>query len=68
VYLYCHRAWWYQSQGIESGNQAEMAEGSELHRRHSLQVARAGLLRAGAMLLLLVALALLAVYLTGQFL
>jgi hypothetical protein len=68
VYLYCHRAWWYQSQGVESGNQAEMAGGSVLHRQHSLKVARSGLLRAGAMALLLLALALFAVYLSGRFL
>lgn len=60
-YLYCRRAWWYRRQGMESENQAEMAAGSELHRRHGRQVLRAALLRTvglflffGAFLLLLV--------------
>jgi hypothetical protein len=68
VYLYCRRAWWYQVQGVESANQAELAGGTELHRQHSRQVFRAGLLRVAAMALLLAALVLLAVYLTGRFL
>jgi hypothetical protein len=68
LYLFCRRAWWYQNQGIESGNQAELSAGSEMHRKHSRMVFESGLLRALAMLLLLAALVLLAVYLTGQFL
>ncbi len=47
-YLYCRRAWWYQRQGQASLNQAELAAGTELHRRHGRQVLRAGLpARAG---------------------
>jgi CRISPR/Cas system-associated exonuclease Cas4 (RecB family) len=68
AYLYCHRAWWYQRQGLPSENQAELTSGSELHREHGRKVLVAGLLRALAMLLLLTALVLLTVYLAGKFL
>jgi CRISPR/Cas system-associated exonuclease Cas4 (RecB family) len=68
AYLYCHRAWWYQRQGLPSENQAELTSGSELHREHGRKVLVAGLLRALAMLLLLTALVLLTIYLAGKFL
>ncbi|MDD5369373.1 MAG: hypothetical protein PHQ40_09820 [Anaerolineaceae bacterium] len=68
AYLYCHRAWWYQRQGLPSENQAELTSGSDLHREHGRKVLVAGLLRALAMLLLLAALVLLTVYLAGKFL
>ena len=68
TYLYCHRAWWYQRQGLPSENQAELASGSELHREHGRKVLVAGLLRALAMILLLAALVLLTVYLAGKIL
>ncbi|MGC8855242.1 MAG: hypothetical protein ACP5QU_00410 [Anaerolineae bacterium] len=58
-YLYCRRAWWYRRQGIESENQAEMAAGSELHRRHGRQILRAGLLRTVGLILFLLAFVLL---------
>lgn len=53
AYLYCQRAWWYQSSGLESSNQAEMNAGTELHHRHGQAVVRAGCLRALALALLL---------------
>ena len=59
-YLYCRRAWWYQKQGIESDNQAELAIGTELHLRHGRKVLAAGILRIAAFALLLVAAALIA--------
>ncbi|HEX9013431.1 MAG TPA: hypothetical protein VF813_07940 [Anaerolineaceae bacterium] len=68
VYLFCRRAWWFQGQGIQSGNQAEMAGGSDLHRQHSQKVLLSSLLRGLALALLLAALVLLAVYLTGRLL
>jgi CRISPR/Cas system-associated exonuclease Cas4 (RecB family) len=68
TYLYCRRAWWYRKQGVESENRAEMATGTELHRRHGRQVLAAGLLRTLGMVLLLAALILLVVYLTNSFL
>ncbi len=66
AYLYCRRAWWYALTGHRSENQAEMAAGSELHVRHGRTVLAAGCLKTLAYILLLAALALLAVYLTGN--
>ncbi|MFZ5880528.1 MAG: hypothetical protein ACOY0R_14260 [Chloroflexota bacterium] len=65
-YLYCRRAWWYRKQGVESENRAELAAGTDLHRRHGRKVLAASLLRGLAMFLLLVALVLLTAYLTMQ--
>lgn len=63
AYLYCRRAWWYQQNGEESGNQAEMHTGTRIHEQHGRAVFGAGLLRAAGYGLLLLALALLAAYL-----
>ncbi|MBU0512181.1 MAG: hypothetical protein KKD28_00030 [Chloroflexi bacterium] len=68
TYLFCERAWWYQRQGIQSDNIAELASGSELHQRHGRAVLVSGLLRALAYALLLIAIILLAVYFTNQIL
>lgn len=65
-YLYCHRAWWYRKQGFESENQAELASGTELHRKHGRKVMLASLLRTFGLLLLLLALILLVAYCTAQ--
>ena len=67
-YLYCRRAWWYRRQGFESENQAELASGTELHRRHGRKVLAAGLMRTLGFLLLLLALVLLVAYCTTQLL
>lgn len=67
-YLYCRRAWWYRKQGVESENQAELASGTELHRRHGRKVVAAGLFQTFGLLLLLGALTLLVAYLTTVFL
>ena len=64
-YLYCRRSWWYRRNGFESINQAELAAGTELHRAHGRSVIAAGLYRALAMLILLVALVLLVIYGVG---
>jgi len=61
-YLYCRRAWWYRKQGFKSENQAELASGTELHRRHGRQVIASGLTRTVAIVLLLAALILLVAY------
>lgn len=60
-YLYCHRAWWYRKQGIESENQTEMAQGTELHRQHGRKVIAAGFLQVAGYALLLVAVLLIVV-------
>ncbi len=65
-YLYCARAWWYQRQGMQSANQAEMATGTELHRAHGRTVIASGLTRTLGLLALLVALALLAAFCTAR--
>ena len=64
AFLFCRRAWWFQSQGQPSQNQAELAGGSAFHHRHGQQVVRAGLLRLGGWLLLVLALILLVTALT----
>ncbi len=35
TYQFCHRAWWYQLQGYEPENKAELIGGSELHEKHA---------------------------------
>ena len=67
TYLFCKRAWWYQGQGIESSNQAEMTAGTELHRQHGRTVIASGLTRILAIILLLAALALLVAFCTARF-
>jgi CRISPR/Cas system-associated exonuclease Cas4 (RecB family) len=67
-YLYCRRAWWYRKQGVESENQAELATGTEIHRKHGRQVLASSLNRTLGFILLLVALVLLAAYCTAQLL
>jgi hypothetical protein len=68
AYLYCQRAWWYQKQGKPSENQAELTSGTELHYRHGRTVLATGCLRTLAYGLLLLALALLVIYITQRFL
>lgn len=64
-FIYCQRAWWYQRQGIESSNQAELSQGSELHQQHGRRVFVAGLLRVAGVALLLITLALAAAGITS---
>ena len=65
-YLYCRRAWRYRKDGVESENQAELAAGMELHKRHGLKTLSAGLLRILGMILLLAAILTLTAYCTAQ--
>ena len=64
TYLFCKRAFWYRRQGIEPENRAELAGGSDFHRRHGRQAMLAVLLRAAAWMLLGAAVIVLAVTLT----
>lgn len=66
AFLYCQRAWWYQRRGEVPANQAELAAGRQLHERHGRATLGVGCLRAAALALLLAALAVVAVYFTGQ--
>ena len=61
-YLYCRRAWWYRLNGAESINQAEMAAGTELHRKHGRRVLTAGIIRVLGFIILLAACILLTAY------
>jgi hypothetical protein len=65
-YLYCARAWWYQHQGVQSSNQAELNSGTKIHHQHGRQVLAAGLMRGAAYLLLLVSLLMLVSYCTAR--
>ena len=66
-FLYCQRAWWYQKHGQPSANQAEMVAGVELHYRHGRSALATGCLRWVAYALILAALVLATIYVTGQF-
>jgi CRISPR/Cas system-associated exonuclease Cas4 (RecB family) len=67
-YLYCRRAWWYRKTGIPSENQAELAAGTNLHRRHGRQVLAALLTRTVGWVLFLAAVVALVAYLFYQLL
>jgi hypothetical protein len=67
AYLYCHRAWWYQSKGVPSQNQAELATGTRYHTRNSRRVLGVLVIRIAAWVLLLAALGLLAAWAVGEF-
>jgi len=62
TYLFCRRAWWYQKNGIESENQAEMTAGNEIHHRHGQAEFESGCLQTAAIVLLLLAVGLLSAY------
>jgi hypothetical protein len=66
AFLYCKRAWGYQRQGIEIENQADLANGVELHQRHERVVITSGCIRGLAYLLLLASFALLTIYALGR--
>jgi hypothetical protein len=63
TYVFCQRAWWYQKQGVESLNQAEMSGGSAFHHAHGRQTMAASLLRLGGWILLGLSLVILVVML-----
>lgn len=64
AFVYCQRAWHYRRQGFAPDNPQEMAAGTRLHQQHGRSVLLSGCLRALAFALLLLALALVAAYLT----
>jgi len=55
TYQFCHRAWWYQLQGYDPENKAEMAGGNELHEKHGRVVMASSCLQLIAYGLLLLA-------------
>lgn len=66
TYLFCRRAWWYQRQGAESVNQAEMKAGTAIHEAHGRSVVAIGLTRSLAVIFLLAAIVMLVAYCTAQ--
>ncbi len=68
TYLYCHRAWWYKRQGVESANQAELATGTEIHVKHGRQVLASSITRTIGLILLMIALVILVAYCTARIL
>jgi len=65
-YLYCRRAWRYRKDGVESENKAELAAGTELHRKHGRKALSALLYRTIGLILLLAAILLLVAFCTAQ--
>lgn len=55
TYQFCHRAWWYQQQGYEPDNQADMAVGTEIHEKHGRVVLASNCIQIVAYGLLLLA-------------
>lgn len=35
TFIFCQRAWWYQREGVESGNSAELSAGSQFHEQQA---------------------------------
>lgn len=66
TYLYCKRAWWYQKQGCSPDNQNELAAGTKIHFQHTRLVMVSGCLRVLAYVTIIIAIVLLAIYLTGK--
>jgi CRISPR/Cas system-associated exonuclease Cas4 (RecB family) len=66
TYLYCKRAWYYQKKGYPQENQQELAAGTKIHLKNTRTVMMSGCLRIVAYCLLITAIVLLAIYLTGQ--
>ena len=67
TYLYCKRAWFYQKKGYTPGNQQELAAGIKIHQNNTRTVMMGGCLRVFAYTLLITAIVLLAIFLTGLF-
>lgn len=58
TYQFCQRAWWYQLQGYEPENKAELAGGSALHEKHGRVVMASSCLKTmayGSLLLAILA-------------
>jgi len=66
TYTYCKRAWWYQKQGYSPDNQNELAAGTKIHFQHTRLVMVSGCVRVLAYVTIIIAIVLLAIYLTGK--
>jgi hypothetical protein len=65
TYLYCKRAWWYQKQGYQPNNQRELSAGTRIHSQNTRLVMVSGCTRILAYIAFMIAIILLAIYLTG---
>jgi CRISPR/Cas system-associated exonuclease Cas4 (RecB family) len=65
TFLYCKRAWWYQSQGIDPANQTDLKDGVAYHRAHGKIVLKSILFQISAWMMLAAAIVVLAVWLAG---
>jgi hypothetical protein len=66
TYLYCKRAWFYQRKGHLSENKQELAAGTAIHQKHTRTTVVNGCLRTIAYSLLITAVILLAIFITGK--
>jgi hypothetical protein len=55
TFQFCQRSWWYQQQGFELGNKADLDEGTELHSRHGSMIMASSCLQMIAYISLLLA-------------
>ena len=62
-FIYCQRAWWYQRQGFEPINRAELAAGSEFHNNLADQARTAIVISVLGWMLAFAAVVLFAVFL-----
>jgi hypothetical protein len=66
-YDYCAKAWWLGSvEGVASSNTRELQAGTLAHERHGRVVGRAARLQQSAVVLLMVGIALLAIFLISH--
>ncbi len=68
TFVYCQRAWWYQSQDVASANSAWLDAGQAMHDRHGRQVILLGLMRLAGYGLMLAGLAVAAAVLASKWL
>lgn len=62
TYQFCHRAWWYQLQGFEPDNKAEMAGGTQMHEQHGRLILTSSCLQIFAYVSLLLAIVAVAIW------
>jgi hypothetical protein len=65
-FLFCQRAWWYQRQGIEPINRAEMSAGNQYHEEQGKIARSAILFQVIAWGLIFLVIIFLSIYLTSQ--
>lgn len=68
TYVYCQRAWWYQSEDVPSANAAWLEAGHAVHERHGRQVILSSLMRLVGFGLILAGLAVAAAVLVSGWL